>query len=210
MNRVIALVALFCPVLAVAADGEDDGSNIPREFSVGVGIGIIAPTTVLAPNTASVRFRIDDSVTIEPIVEFDLGNVNTRQEAPDIEVVDSTRRTDLTVAALGRFQLAERGNVELQALGGARVNWSSSVNDPEGTENNTTTSFLGLGLDWGVGVNWWVSPNFALSGDATNGLVSVRSSKTSPEVGESSTSSNGLDVSVGWDPTIRMMGHVFF
>lgn len=210
MSRFLCFVGLLCPVLAVAADGEDDGSNIPRDFSVGVGVGVAAPTGTLAPNAASVRFRIDDSVTIEPIIEFGLGNSRERFEQPDNEVVNNARRTAFQVGALGRFQAAERGNVELQALGGAGFGWSSSVDDPEGTENNTTTSGLSASLTWGLGVNWWVSPNFALSGDATNPLVGVSSSKSSPEVGDSSSTNSSFGVNIGWDPTVRMMGHVFF
>ena len=213
LTRSTTLVLLLfsaLPSVTYAQDDGDDGSNIPEAKALGVGIGIQAPTGSFGPNVASVRFRLKDGFALEPSIGFGLNNSRDVVEVPGNETENAQRATDVRLGTDARIRFAKRDNVELMGMAGANLALLTSTNDPEGSENNQTTSTTSVGLGWGFGVNWWAHRNFCLSADVQNPLLTLSSSKTTQEGfdGTSSTSAVGLGVAIS--PTARMMGHVTF
>ena len=203
----VSLLALLGTTAAFAQDG--DAAPIP-DRAIAIGAGIAAPTGSLAPNTVSVRLRLADKIEIEPTLGLAISSSTQVVEVPDDETTNVTRNIGVGVGALGRFGVAQKESVELQALGGVGFNTGRTTNDPEGSDNNTTTGSVSVGASWGVGITWWASERFSLTADATNPLVSFARSKTEPESGDSSTTSTDFAFLVQFDPTVRMMGHVWF
>jgi len=205
----LILSALLVPTLASAQEGED-GSNIPTDTAIGVGIGIIAPAGSFAPNTASARFRVADGFAIEPNVLFGIDTGNEVVEVPDDETVNATRGLQFRLGVDGRFRLAQRDNVELMGQGGISFGTTSDTSDPEGSDNNTTNTSTSFGVGWGIGVNWWVHRSFCLSADVRNPLFSVSGTKATAEGVDGSQRTSNLSVDIAFLPTARMMGHVVF
>ena len=159
---------------------------------------------------ASARFRLADGFAIEPTLQFAVDNGRSVVEVPDDETTDSTRALALNLGVDARFRLAQRDNVELMGIGGAFLGTSVNTNDPEGSDNNTTTSGTSVGLDWGIGVNWWVHRSFCVSADVQNPLFAISSSKTTQEGFDGSQRTSNTSIDIAFLPVARMMGHVTF
>lgn len=207
--RLLTVTALSL-VLAPAALAQDGAPAAIPDQAIAIGAGIAAPTGSLAPNTVSVRLRVADKIEIEPTAGLAISSSTTVVEVPDDENTTVSRSSGVDVGVLGRFGVAQKEAVELQALGGVGFGTGRTTTDPEGSDNNTTTGTVWIGASWGVGVTWWASERFSLTADATNPLVNYNRSKTEPESGDSSQTNTNFSLLVQFDPTVRMMGHVWF
>ena len=85
----------------------------------------------------------------------------------------TTKTTVFQLAGLVRLPLISRGRTDLEALGALAVG-SSKVN-PDGDFNTTTTTAFGVA--WGIGIGYWFSPHWQLSGSITNPLVTYATRK---------------------------------
>lgn len=188
-------------------------SVIPAN-GVGIGLGVLLdtsgpatsdqgfPDTIsLVPfNTASLRFRIEDILELEPSAGIGFGRTSERR-GDDDPVARST--TSWRASVLARGVALRRGPVELHGIGVGAVGGDRSV---VGEEPARTSSLVSLG--WGLGVSWWPSERFSLTGDALSPiLTSTRSARGEDENRRVESS---LAVSAALAPQIRVMGHLWF
>jgi hypothetical protein len=200
---------------ALATEG-DANREIP-DASVGVGLGVAVGTqlpTLDQPefdfddlgrlsfipfNVASLRIRPTRTLEIEPSVGFLVQSTAERRGDND-----RTTSTGLawTGGVLARVALADRGPVQLQGVGYGAVGGAA-----RGTGSNARTMSM-VGLGWGIGVTWWASERFSLSGDATNPLL--QSTRFRRGEGDARSVESATDLGLILSPTVRMMGHVWF
>ncbi len=170
----------------------DDASLRPAEIAIGIGVGYTFPTPLDMMNTFSARLRLISGITLEPRVVVE--NLN---DAAD----HSTQRFK---AALGvRVPLVKHGKFDLELIGEAEFD---SVKTPNAaTPDMDSDRVTSLGLGWGVGIGWWLSPHFEISASATNPLVQfVRNSTTTSDVTSSTT-----DIGLIFDPRVSLMIHIY-
>jgi hypothetical protein len=121
-------------------DSTDQGSGRPEAFSIGIGAGYTFPTNITAPNTATVRFRFESGLTIEPFV-----NLSASGALASDSVTESTDSAfTLSVGSLVRIPLVTRGKIDLNVLGGASIGFTNS--NPEGPDN--TSRAFSASLTW--------------------------------------------------------------
>jgi hypothetical protein len=150
-------------------------------------------------NVASLRFRPTRTLEIEPSVGVLVRS--TAERAGDSDRTTSTG-VSWTGGVLARVGIAERGPVQLQGVGYGTVGGAS-----RGTGSNARSMSM-VGLGWGLGVTWWASERFSLSGDATNPLV--QSTRSRRGEGSDRRVESSTDIGLLLAPTVRMMGHVWF
>jgi hypothetical protein len=109
-----------------------------------------------------------------------------------------------------RYRLAHRGRADLLGLGAAGVTQGSALTDPDGTDNDTITKMLAFGVAWGAGIEWFATENWSVSVDGTNTLVELATVSVEEEAFETDTTITSNVIGVAWDPTIRLMTHLYF
>ena len=167
-------------------------------MSVGLGINYLLGGAELdRPDGASVRFRLDSALTFEPFVRL----ATHGQSTADGDFKDA--QNELLLGTNVRFPLKSRGKVDLIATAGGFLGLDTS--DPDGDDNNSTTT--SLGIDYGLGVNYWYNANWCLSFTARNPFVSY--SSTSQEASDDLTTSN-IDVGAIWNPLTELSLHLFY
>ena len=183
-----------------ARTATEPNDNRPEGTSVGIGAGYTIPADILNPNTASVRFRFPSGLTFEPLAV--LATQSSSQEFMGAE--SENKQHDFAVATEVRWPVGMRGKVDLVLLGGAGISVSKTL--PDGADNDTTrTDFA---LSWGLGLDYWPKPRWAISASATNPLFLL--SKTSQEVGDETREDTTVALGAVFDPGFRMMLHMFF
>ncbi len=231
-------LAVAVPLLVATsafAQTPDPGSQDargPEGQTVGIGLGWQFPTPLLEPNIASARFRLG-AVTLEPSIRLAFDRAGTESEtvgrvadAEPVTVEDEarTRGTGLEVGGTVRYPFARRGNLSLVGLGGVNVGWSSAAQDEdlrdETTVDEARSSALNASLNWGLGIEWFMRHNLALSADARNPLVSwSRTTTTTREerdtpvgraTGNSERVTTALSGGLTFRPQIRVMLHLYF
>lgn len=173
----------------------------PVGLAIGIGAGYSLPTSIQTPNTTSARVRFASGFTLEP--RLIVQNTTTTLETDTAEASTSSRV--LSAGSLLRVPMVQRGKFELLLLGAAAVGVETT--DPDGPDNNTTSTTFGVG--WGAAVDWWITDHWNVSFSATNPLFSFTKS-TEEEVapmGDSSTTTT--TVGAVWNPTIAVMIHIF-
>jgi hypothetical protein len=185
----------------VEAKAIDNTTGRPAGLAIGIGAGYALPTSVQTPNITSARVRFASGLTLEPRVI--LQNTSVSQETDTTESSSSQR--NLTLGSLIRVPMVQHGKFELLLLGSASIGVETT--DPDGADNNTTTTSFGIG--WGAAVDWWITEHWNVSFSATNPIFSF--SKSSMEMpaptGDASTTTTA--VGAVWDPTISAMIHIF-
>jgi len=173
----------------------------PEGVAIGIGLGYVLPTSIETPNTTSVRLRLASGLTFEPQVT--LGRSGVTREAGGVDEKDSS--TEFTLSTAARIPLVRHGKVELELLGS--VGLTTQNDNPNGADNNTKTTSIGLG--WGVGITYWYSRHWCLSFSAGNPLVSfTKATRDQPApLAESSTTTTAIGAI--FDPTVAIMIHLF-
>ncbi len=178
-----------------------DTTGRPEGTAVGIGLGYVLPTSVQTPNTTSVRLRLSSGLTLEPQVT--LGNTRVKREAGTTNEKDSS--TELTLSTAVRLPIVRHGKVELEIL--ASVGLTTQSDNPDGADNTTKTTAIGLG--WGIGITYWYSRHWCLSFSAGNPLVTftqVAREQPAPLM-ETKTSTTAFGAI--FDPTVAIMIHLF-
>lgn len=179
---------LFSITLASAPALAQDAEDRPVPFGLGVGLGtLVNGSSVLAPNTASVRFVLSEEMQVEPLVNVSL----TGQ--PDA-AGDTSSTTTLRAGGLLRYVSMSNGPMDLQLLGGALLGYVAA-------EGGST---LDLTASYGLAVVWYGSERWSISGDATNPVFNMN--RVSPDEGDSRTS---YTLGVVWNPTVTAMVHFY-
>lgn len=172
----------------------------PEAYSVGIGLGYRLPTELNLPNTTSVRFRLASGLTFEPLVVLGKATAST-DDGTDTE---EDGVTELGLGVNVRLPLRSHRKVDFVLIGSAAV--STVTDNPEGDDNDQTTTVFGLG--YGIGLDYWINPHWNLSMSASNPIVTSASSSREtgpggPEI-EQSTTTFGLI----FDPTVSLMLHL--
>lgn len=167
-------------------------------MSVGLGINYLLGGAELdRPGGASVRFRMASALTFEPFVR--LATHGQSEMNGDIK----NAQNELELGTNVRLPLKSRGKVDLIATAGAFL--GVNTNDPDGDDNNSTST--AFGIDYGLGVEYWYNANWCLSFTAKNPFVAYQS--TSQEVDNDFTVS-AIDVGAIWDPGVELALHLFY
>ncbi len=169
----------------------------PEGIAFGIGVGYTLPTMGNMPNTTSVRMRLRSGLTFEPIVV--LGNETQKQDPPNSK--DST--TQLSIAALARIPVVRHGKVELEILAGA--GFGTTKNNPDGADNDTTTS--NLGFSWGLAVSYWINRHWNLTFSARNNLLSIVKTTREMAAGDVETSTTTFEAEFA--PVVSAMIHLY-
>jgi hypothetical protein len=190
------------PPQAAVTHNDDGGGEVrttgrPEGIAFGIGVGYTLPTSLQTPNTTSVRVRFRSGFTLEPIAV--LGNESTKQDSGGATSKDST--TELTLGALARIPMIRRGKIELELLAGA--GFGTVKNNPDGDDNNTTTS--SINFNWGIAVSYWYSAHWNLTFSARNPLLSFAKTEREMTMSETSTTT----VAAEWAPIVSVMLHLY-
>lgn len=190
------------------------GGDRPDGRSVGIGLGYTFSKTGLgtdspdgsvdtgSPNTASVRIRMPSGMTFEPIVGLGIG-ADSSKTGP---AKSSGTQVDLFAGANIRKPMMSRKKVDLLGILGGGLDISSS--STKVGDAKTSSTGIGLAATWGLGVEYWPTHHWSLSLDATNPLLNI--SSTSGKEGDVKTSSTGFFIGGIFDPTVRVMGHLYY
>ena len=173
----------------------------PEGTAVGIGLGYVLPTSLETPNTTSVRLRLASGLTFEPQVT--IGTTRIERDSGPLNEKDSA--TELTLATAVRLPLVRHGKVELELIGSLGLTTTSD--NPDGVDNNTKTTAIGLG--WGVGVTYWYSRYWCLSFTAGNPLASFTKINREQPTPLEDVSTTTTAVGAIFDPTVAIMIHLF-
>lgn len=229
LKLAFALPLVFATT-ALAQEAADERG--PEGQFLGIGIGYQFPTSLLEPNIASARFRVG-GVTLEPSIRLGLDSTTAESEATNrladgdpITAEDEERRrnTGIEVGGTVRYPFARRGNLALVGLGGVNVGWSNTAVDDDlrddTTVNETRTNAFNASLNWGLGIEWFMRHNLALSADARNPLVSWNRTATTTRierdtpVGRAVSDTENVNSTVSgaltFRPQVRVMVHLYF
>lgn len=178
---------LLAACLLTSPARAQDPVDRPLPWTLGVGIGtLVNGTSVLAPNTASVRFVLSDAIQVEPLV-----NVTVSGQS---NAGGSDNATTLRAGGLLRYVYASSGAMDLQLLGGAVVGFLAAGG----------ASTLELSASYGLSVVWYGSEHWSISGDATNPVLTFN--RASPDEGDSATA---YTLGAVWNPTVTAMIHFY-
>jgi hypothetical protein len=186
---------------SVEVKSNDASTGRPVGLAIGIGAGYSLPTSVQTPNTTSARVRFGSGLTLEPRVV--LQNTSIKMET-DITEENGTQR-ELSIGTLVRVPMVQRGKFELLLLGAAGVGVEGT--DPDGAENNSTSTTLAVG--WGAAVDWWITEHWNVSFSATNPLFSWTKQAQEMPAPAGETSTTTTTIGAVWDPTISVMIHIF-
>jgi hypothetical protein len=177
-----------------------EDAQVPRG-AIGIGAGWRFPGgDIQVPNVASVRFRFHSGLTLEALVHagFELTSTDTNTE----------RDLEISGEGLLRIPLARKGPFELPLLVGAGLSITSSTNDPDGDDNDTTTTAFGVEGVWGIGIDWFFTSRASFSMSALNPAVRFTSTSTDGPI--PSTSSTNFEIAAIFEPVITAMFHLYF
>lgn len=188
------------PMAAPAAPVVPDAPPTARAAGLSLGLGInylLGGAELDRPDGASARFRLASALTFEPFVRL----ATSGQSRLDGDEKDA--QNELLLGTNVRLPLKSRGKVDLIATVGGSLGFNT--NDPDGDDNNSTTT--SLGIDYGLGVEYWYNANWCLSFTARNPFVNYQS--TSFEISGDATTSN-IDVGAIWTPLTELSLHLFY
>lgn len=213
MNKVFAIgLSLFLSAGNALAQSEDSAETAenseaaevvssaegrPEGQSLGLGMGVQFPGDLTQPNVVSARFRWRPSMTLEPSVTVQYQKISSEVAGTE---TDSTAFT-FAVGAAARLLLASRGPIDVVGLG---IPVLSFANQTDELDNSTKT--LGLSANWGLGLEWWVKPQWSFSFNAQNPLLSY--SRTTTETPD--TTSSTFRFGAVWNPSIAFFTHIYY
>lgn len=173
----------------------------PAGLAIGIGAGYSLPTSIQTPNTTSARVRFASGLTLEPRVVVQNTSVKTETDITE----DNTAQRELAIGSLVRIPMVQRKKFELLLLGAASVGIETT--DPDGADNNTTSTSFGIG--WGAAVDWWITEHWNVSFSATNPIFSFTKQTMEMPAPTGDTSTTTTKIGAVWDPTISVMIHIF-
>jgi outer membrane protein with beta-barrel domain len=178
----------------------------PTDLAFAIGIGYARPAggsfDLQKPNVASVRLRLINGITLEPIVA--IANTSADNTMAMMTTTDTT--TELDLGSLVRFPVIRHGRYDFEVLGS--LGFDVVKKNPNGDYNTITTTTFALG--WGIGIGYWFSPHWQLSASATNPLLTYTGVKT--ETGPDDATANktsSTTFAVQFDPEVLVMLHLY-
>jgi hypothetical protein len=195
----------------------EPGMGEPNDKTVGVGTGWLFPTSILSPNTVSVRFRLKSGLTIEPIA-----NASFSQSFEHTHLVIGDNRPHVAsrnyVADLGlgvqvRKPLNRRGPVELHFLASPFIGVTDSVDNPVGAQDRVFETSTIMGIGWGLGVEYFpprFEQHWSLSMDATNPLFAFAYTTNYDQATNVRTNSTAYSLAAAFTPSVRGMVHLYY
>jgi hypothetical protein len=183
----------------------DLDNDRPNDLSFAIGIGYQRATTgafdLQMPNIASVRLRLMSGLTFEPTIT--LSNTSNTTD-PGTGMTSTESISELGLGTNVRYPLIRHHHVDFEIVGGINIDVTKD-SPPGGDADKTTTT---LGLDWGIGIGYWLSRHWQLSATATNPLVSF--TKTSQEISATETmSTSTTSVGIVFAPAVAFMIHLY-
>lgn len=171
----------------------------PAGMAMGVGLGWTEGSGAsVAPDTAAGRLRLEGGLTLEPSVGFH----REKTTADNDDIVSDTR---LVLAAQARKPIASKGAVDFLGIGVVSIERETNLEDPDGSDNNLTTTVQTIGLHWGIGAEWFVKSNLSIGFDITNPLFVTTSTKFDPETGDGAETSTQT-IALIFDPLDKATG----
>jgi len=169
----------------------------PEGMSYGIGVQHESGADLFSPTSASVRIRLASGMTIEPFVN--LGTQSQSMLNGDVK----NAQNEVSLAAAVRIPLKSRDKIDLVGIGIGQLAWSQ--NDPDGKDNNSSAKVFAL--QYGVGMDYWVTNHWCLSFNVSNPFLSYQT--TSQEI---SSDADTADLSLGliWAPQTTAALHLFF
>lgn len=239
MSNLRAGLVVVVAVLSGAALAQRGGNKPtppaelrPDGLTVGVGAGWVFPRSILEPNAVSVRIKLDNTLAFEPVLNLGgglggaqtTGSINSGGNTTTDTDEDTNGGLNLGLGGNVRYSFLSAGPVDFVGIGGVSFNYGSSTVNRDVQEDLvddfTTTTSIGAALNWGIGVEWFITRNVVLSADAFNPLVSWSTSTVLNEQQDRSggepvtvrdeTVSNNLQYGLILQPTVRMMFHLYF
>ncbi|RMG15166.1 MAG: hypothetical protein D6729_12710 [Deltaproteobacteria bacterium] len=191
---------------APAASG---GPTLPTDFTVGVGAGWVFPgAEVLSPNVGLTRLRVTPEIEVEGALNLGFGSGSTKTDInPDDNTMDTEDRTAHFALALSvdvRYAALRGAHAEFVAGGGIGVGFTGQETDPDGPDNIQRTLSTSLAAQWLLGVNWFVTQNFAVSADVRNPLLSYTNQSTEIPSEDRVDSTTSLDLGLIFAPQARI------
>jgi hypothetical protein len=190
VNKTIIFISIFFPLIAAgSAESTAQADSKPTGFSVGLGVGHETPLSIgrgafmaESPllNSFSVRLRWSNGLTLEPTVA----------------TLDDNDTVNLHTML--RYPVLQRGRMDLDVLTDGGY-WRTSG------ELHSSQLTFGAGL----GMNYWITPNFAASINATTNVYS-RFKGYAANVDGSVIPYQSHQVVLGFDPRPTAMLHLFF
>jgi hypothetical protein len=196
------------PLITAAPPSNPAGR--PEGLTIGLGLGVQAPQGAFGLNAVSARLRLASGLTLEPIV---IGSFNQSVDVNNNNGVITETDIDTAVltAAVGvRYPLASRGPVDLLILGVPAITITNTDVDPDGDNNNTTIKTRDLSLNWGIGLEWFIRPNFSFSLNALNPLVVFSIDETEDEAAVNIDTNKDLLLGAIFAPVIQGLFHLYF
>lgn len=179
----------------------------PDGFSLGLGFGYgFAPvgntqTDITVINTTSVRARLESGMQFEAVLRAGLDS----SKADDGTTESTDKFSEFTIGGQVHIPVMSREKTDLNFIGMAQLGLNKY--DPEGDDNNTTTTSFALG--YGAEVQYWLTKHMTLAVQADNFLFST-SKSTSDLGGGDEVTITDTTLALIWDPTVRFMFHLYF
>lgn len=170
-------------------------------LAIGVGYTFGASSDITEPNTTSVRVRLPSRLQLEAVLRLQ-GSSSKVDDGID----ESTNKAaTFEVGAQAHFHVASREKTDLNAVG--LVSFTHNRSNPEGADNNASSTSFGLG--YGVEIQRWLGKHLAVSLGGYNPILSLDSSKQDTGGGDE-TKTSETSYGLVWDPTVRLLVHVYF
>ncbi len=171
MKKLLFVCALLLVPRAALADTplEIESSTIPTRVSVGIGVGWNVGeyfgngNASAAPNTGSLRFRFASGLAIEPTASVQAARSDWSRGEITSRVMGLTTRL--------RMPVARRRSVEISLLG-AGYAYASEF---DAGQDVATDGSYSLGLQWGLGIEWFVTSTFSVGFDADSRVIDYSS-----------------------------------
>lgn len=176
------------------------GPERPVGFTVGIGLGYDLPSDLSLPNTTTVRFRLRSGLTFEPFLVLQVSGSSFDFEAGDDT---SEHASHVGLGTNARIPVVGHGPIDFLIVAGARVDFTSA--DPDGADNDSST--VATSLLWGLGLEYWIGRQGALSITALNPLVSYSSTTEAQfdgDVTQSTWSAGAI-----FQPEVLLLAHLF-
>jgi len=146
-----------------------------------------------------VRLRLPSGLTFEPQVVFSTSSTDT-----DTGTSTTSKQNEVTLGSLVRYPFQVHNKVDFELVGSAAI--SHLTVDPNGDSNTRTITTVGVG--YGIGLAYWLTPHWNFSFTAANPLVSY--TRTRQEMGPGLVTTNKTTtVGVVFAPTVTLMIHLY-
>lgn len=193
-----------------AAPAGDPATYRPFEKSIAIGAGYTFGAAaggelLWNPNTVSARYRFLSGLTIEPIAGIEIASTSTKVDSAKT----TTSSTDIFLGTNVRKPLWSRAQADAIVIVGAAVESTSDTTKTSPGGGKTTSSGFSIGANWGIGVEFFPRRHWSISFDATNPLLTLSNSSSKDPAGVKTTTSSTV-ISPQFDPSIRMMTHLYY